>query len=327
MKVSNETKIGALAAVSITLLILGFNFLKGKNLFEKKATMYITFTKVEGLNVADGIKINGLRVGSVESLDEQDADVTGVVVAFQLTRGINIPKDSYGTISAVPLGSTYINITLGSSASFLADGDTLKGVNSKSMVDDLQARIEPTMENVNKALVSLDSTIRKVNATLDEQAQQHIATALREIAQTTQRINSLLEPGKGALAKSLDHVESVAGNIRDNNDSIDQIIGNLNKVSRQLASSDLSGVVESLDESINQLNVLLKNINEGKGSLGKLANDETLYKQLNSTTNSLNILLQDLRLHPKRYINVSVFGKKDKSGPLMNALPDSATNR
>lgn len=327
MKVSNETKIGALAAVSITLLILGFNFLKGKNLFEKKATMYITFTKVEGLNVADGIKINGLRVGSVESLDEQDADVTGVVVAFQLTRGINIPKDSYGTISAVPLGSTYINITLGSSASFLADGDTLKGVNSKSMIDDLQARIEPTMENVNKALVSLDSTIRKVNATLDEQAQQHIATALREIAQTTQRINSLLEPGKGALAKSLDHVESVAGNIRDNNDSIDQIIGNLNKVSRQLASSDLSGVVESLDESINQLNVLLKNINEGKGSLGKLANDETLYKQLNSTTNSLNILLQDLRLHPKRYINVSVFGEKDKSGPLMNALSDSASNR
>jgi len=282
---------------------------------------------VEGLNVADGIKINGLRVGSVESLDEQDADVTGVVVAFQLTRGINIPKDSYGTISAVPLGSTYINITLGSSASFLADGDTLKGVDSKSMIDDLQARIEPTMENVNKALVSLDSTIRKVNATLDEQAQQHIATALREIAQTTQRINGLLEPGKGALAKSLDHVESVAGNIRDNNDSIDKIIGNLNKVSRQLASSDLSGVVESLDESINQLNVLLKNINEGKGSLGKLANDETLYKQLNSTTNSLNILLQDLRLHPKRYINVSVFGKKDKSGPLMNALPDSATNR
>ncbi|MBM3444551.1 MAG: MCE family protein [Bacteroidetes bacterium] len=327
MKVSNETKIGALAAVSIALLILGFNFLKGKNLFEKKATMYITFTKVEGLNVADGIKINGLRVGSVESLDEQDADVTGVVVAFQLTRGINIPKDSYGTISAVPLGSTYINITLGSSASFLADGDTLKGVDSKSMIDDLQARIEPTMENVNKALVSLDSTIRKVNATLDEQAQQHIATALREIAQTTQRINGLLEPGKGALAKSLDHVESVAGNIRDNNDSIDKIIGNLNKVSRQLASSDLSGVVESLDESINQLNVLLKNINEGKGSLGKLANDETLYKQLNSTTNSLNILLQDLRLHPKRYINVSVFGKKDKSGPLMNALPDSATNR
>jgi len=327
MKVSNETKIGALAAVSIALLILGFNFLKGKNLFEKKATMYITFTKVEGLNVADGIKINGLRVGSVESLDEQDADVTGVVVAFQLTRGINIPKDSYGTISAVPLGSTYINITLGSSASFLADGDTLKGVDSKSMIDDLQARIEPTMENVNKALVSLDSTIRKVNATLDEQAQQHIATALREIAQTTQRINGLLEPGKGALAKSLDHVESVAGNIRDNNDSIDIFIGNLNKVSRQLASSDLSGVVESLDESINQLNVLLKNINEGKGSLGKLANDETLYKQLNSTTNSLNILLQDLRLHPKRYINVSVFGKKDKSGPLMNALPDSATNR
>ena len=327
MKVSNETKIGALAAVAITLLILGFNFLKGKNLFQKKATMYMTFTKVEGLNVADGIKINGLRVGSVEALDESDADVSGVVVSFQLTRGINIPKDSYGKITSAPLGSTSINITLGSSNEFLADGDTLKGIDSKSMMDDLQERIEPTMQNVNKALLSLDSTIRKINSTIDEQAQQNIATALREIAQTTLRLNNLLEPGKGALSKSLDHVESVASNIRQNNDSINQIIGNLNTVSRQLASSNLNGVVSSLDQTILQLNNLLKNINEGKGTIGKLAKDEQLYKQLNSTTNSLNILLQDLRLHPKRYINVSVFGKKDKSGPLMTALPDSSANQ
>ena len=110
MKVSNETKVGALAAVSIAMLILGFNFLKGKNLFEKKASMFITFNKIEGLNVADPVKINGLRVGAVEELIEQDADISRIVVAFQIVREINIPKDSYAKISASPLGAATIII-------------------------------------------------------------------------------------------------------------------------------------------------------------------------------------------------------------------------
>ena len=84
MKVSNETKIGALTVIAITLLILGFNFLKGKNLIEKKATIYIAFEKVNGLNMADMIKINGLKVGGVEDMQETDADLSGIIVAFPL---------------------------------------------------------------------------------------------------------------------------------------------------------------------------------------------------------------------------------------------------
>jgi len=95
MKVSNETKIGALTAIAITLLILGFNFLKGKNLIEKKATLYIAFNKVNGLNMADVIKINGLKIGGVEDMQETDANLSGIVVAFHLTRAINIPNDTY----------------------------------------------------------------------------------------------------------------------------------------------------------------------------------------------------------------------------------------
>ena len=323
MKISNETKIGALTAVSITLLILGFNFLKGKNIFVKKSTMYVTFKRVEGLNVADGIKINGLRVGAVEGLEEKDMNLSEVVVAFQLLKQINIPTDSYAKIVATPLGSTAIVITMGSATTFLNEGDTLKGMESKSMVEDLKETLQPTVENVNRTLATLDSTIRKIGNVFDAEAKKNIGSTLEELALTTSRLNALLEPNNGSLAQTLENVKGFTGNLKQNNDSITAVVNNLTKASRDLASADISKTISSLEKATTTLNTILAGIKDGKGSLGKFATDEQLYKNLNSTSNSLNTLLQDLRLHPKRYVQVSVFGKKDKTGPLMAPLPDS----
>ncbi len=325
MKISNETKVGALTAVSITLLILGFNFLKGKNVFKKKATMYVTFSKVEGLNIGDAIKINGLRVGAVEGLEEKDANLSEVVVSYHLTRSINIPLDSYGKIEATPLGSTAIVISLGNAKQFLKDGDTLKGIDSKGLMEDLKQTLAPTIENINRTLASLDTTIQSIGKTFNDDSRQNIAIILQELAGTTDKLNALLEPGKGSIAQSLDNVNSFSGNLKRNNDSITAVINNLTTASRNIASLELAGTVQSLESAIGNLNGLLSDIKNGKGSMGKLATDEQLYKNLNSTANSLNILLQDLRLHPKRYVQVSVFGKKDKTGPLMSPIADSTS--
>ncbi|MEY3059494.1 MAG: hypothetical protein RL000_846 [Bacteroidota bacterium] len=323
MKVSNETKIGALTAIAITLLILGFNFLKGKNLIEKKATLYIAFAKVNGLNMADVIKINGLKVGGVEDMQETDANLSGVVVAFHLTRAINIPDDTYAQVVTNPLGSAYIELIMGKSKNYLKDGDTLKSMETKGIVQDLQDQLKPTIDNLNKTLTALEETVKRVGNVVDEEAKQNIGKTLKELAIATDQINKMLLPGKGSIAKSVENVSDISSNIKKNNDSITMIIGNLTKVSRELSNSEIGATVHSLETAAKQLNKILNGINEGKGSLGKLTKDDALYKNLTSTSNSLNILLQDLRLHPKRYVQVSVFGKKDKTEPLMQALPDS----
>ena len=323
MKVSNETKIGALTVIAITLLILGFNFLKGKNLIEKKATIYIAFEKVNGLNMADMIKINGLKVGGVEDMQETDANLSGIIVAFHLTRAINIPNDSYAQVITNPLGSSFIELVLGKSTTFVKDGDTLKSVQTKGLVQDLQDKLEPTIENLNKTLSSLEETVKRVGNVFDEEAKQNIGKTLKELALATDQINSMLAPGKGSIAKSVENIAGISGNLKNNNDSITMIIGNLTKVSRDISNSEIGNTIKQLENASVNLNQILNGIKEGKGSLGMLTKDESLYKNLTSTSNSLNILLQDLRLHPKRYVQVSVFGKKEKTSPLMQALPDS----
>lgn len=327
MKVSNETKIGALTVISITLLILGFNFLKGKNLIEKKATIYIAFEKVNGLNMADMIKINGLKVGGVEDMQETDANLSGIIVAFHLTRAINIPNDSYAQLITNPLGSSFIELVMGKSTTFVKDGDTLKSLQTKGLIQDLQDKLEPTIENLNKTLASLDETVKRVGNVFDEEAKQNIGKTLKDLALATNQINSMLAPGKGSIAKSVDNIAGISGNLKNNNDSITMIIGNLTKVSRDISSAEIGNTIQQLETASVNLNQILNGIKEGKGSLGMLTKDETLYKNLSSTSNSLNILLQDLRLHPKRYVQVSVFGKKDKTSPLMQALPDSMSKQ
>ena len=326
MKVSNETKVGILAALAITLLILGFNFLKGRNLMAKKDTIYAVFPKVDGLSTSDAVRMSGLQIGNVSEMEEGDQDLTSVVVGFHLTRDINIPDDSYATINANPLGATSVNIVKGTSKTFIENGDTLKTVVAAGMIEDLKQSLSPVMANVSGTLTSVDSLVEQLGLLMDPATRQHLQTTMANLDAATRQLTELLDTRKGPLASTLQHVSSITGNLRQQNDSINRVIANAGTLTEKLAALELDKTLSKVQATLDNLNTTLHQISSGQGTAGKLVSDPKLYQNLNSTANSLNILLQDLRLHPKRYINVSVFGRKDKTGPLMQPLPDSATN-
>jgi len=95
------------------------------------------------------------------------------------------------------------------------------------------------------------------------------------------------------------------------------------KTTAQLSQADINGSVAQLKLALEKLNAVLAKADSQEGSLGKLLNDKSLYNNLNNSIHSANILLDDLRVHPKRYVQLSIFGKKDKSGPLMAPINDT----
>jgi phospholipid/cholesterol/gamma-HCH transport system substrate-binding protein len=325
MKISNETKVGILAALAITLLILGFNFLKGKNLLERKNTIYAVFPRVDALSPSDPIKINGLQVGLVSDLEEKDENLSGVVVALNITKKINIPENSYAMIMSSPLGSSTLNIVLGTSEKYIQEGDTLVTRASGGIMEDLKGTLSPTVDKVNGTLKSLDSLVEQVGVVLDPKTKANLQAVIANLATASSSLTTLVNTQNGALAASLNNMSSFTGNLKRNNDSINHIIKNVDVMTQKFASLELEATLTKLQAAVDNLNVTLNKVNKGDGTLGLLMNDPKLYNNLNATTNSLNILLQDVRLHPKRYVNVSVFGKKDKSGPLMEPLSDTAT--
>lgn len=324
MKISNETKIGILAVVSITLLILGFNFLKGKSFFDKNDQVYTIFPKVTGLANSSPVLLNGLQIGMVSEIRERSPNIEdGIVVTINLARHINIPKNSVAFIDASLLGTSNLVIEPGNAGEFLADGDTIGSKVKIAMLDEVTGTLNPALQSLDGTLVSLDSLIQVVGTYFDPNTKNNFHTIIANLAKASAALNQLIASQNSNLNKTMANLESVSGNLASNNESITHTLGNLEKTTDQLAAADIKGMVDNLQTTIGNLNGLVKKANSKDGSLGLLLNDKQLYQNLENTTRSLNILLDDVRVHPKRYINVSVFGRKDKNKPLQAPLNDS----
>ncbi len=327
MKVSNETKVGALTAISITLLILGFNFLKGKNLFSKaKTEIYAVFKKVDGLNVANPVTINGLQIGKVYEMHEKNRNLDGIIVTINLLKDIDIPVNSFATVSSDLLGASSINITLGDSKSYMQNGDTLLTQNSSGFIDGIKASLNPALNSVNGAVQSLDSLLKVVGTFFDPATKVNFHAIVANLTKSSVELQKLVDAQNSTLAKSLNNVNLITGNLAKNNEKISQTLDNLEKATGKFANIKIDETLSSLQSTLTEFKGVIAKANSKDGSIGLLLNDPKLYRNLESTTYKLNILLDDFRTHPKRYVNVSVFGKKDKSQPLTSPLQDDSTS-
>ena len=330
MKVTNETKVGALAIVAIVLLILGFNFLKGVQLFSKSFTIFAKYENIQGLTASNPVYINGLKVGNISSISS-DKNMKELLVNINIQEDIHIPFNSVAIIIPNPLAATKIEIKLGDNSNFLKNNDTINTDAKKNLLDDVMQKVDPVLFEVKNAVATLDTLLGNVNKIINNNAKTNINGAIENINKITASVlmsanslQSLLDEKNGALSKTLKNTSSFTGNLAENNSKITSLINNLNKTTSDLSQVNFKNTLSNLDSAIFALKETLSKINNAQGSVGMLINDPVLYKNLTSTTNKLNTLLDDVRLPPKRYVSISVFGKKEKQEPLKYPLPDSS---
>ena len=328
MKISNETKIGVLAVVALAALILGFNFLKGNSLFQNTKKLYAVFDNVEGLEVSNAVQINGLQIGNITSISESDKDLSqGVVVTISMKKDVHIPDNSVASINSGLISSASIVIDKGSSNKFLDNGDTIDTKRKVNLFSQVQSSVNPVILKLGGTLTSLDSLIEVIGTMFDPKLKNNFSSIIANLAASTAELQKLLNAQSGALAQSLKNVNEFTGNLAKNNDHVTHTLENVDKTTANLAAAKIPETVQSLQSTINELKNVLDKVNSTNGSMGMLLNDKRLYNNLEASTRSLNTLLDDFRVHPKRYVNISVFGKKDKTGPLMSPITDSTSSK
>lgn len=328
MKIYNETKIGVLAVVGVALLVVGFYFLKGENLFNKENNLYAVYQDVQGLAKSNPVVINGLQIGRIESLDG-GKDMKSIIVTVNLFNDINIPDNSLAVINPNLLGSTSMEIQLGSSNKYLQSGDTLITTLSSGAFDEALKIINPVLYEVRNAVKSLDSVFNIVTGVFDPTTKNNVKgivanlnTITASFAISAASLQHMMNAQNGALSKSLDNVNIFTANLNSDNEKLISILENAKVASQKLAELNLNSTIDSLNIAINNFKEGSAKINSKDGSLGLLLNDKTLYNNLEATANKLNILLDDIRVHPKRYVNISIFGKKDKGNYITAPLID-----
>ena len=334
MKISNETKVGALTAIAITLLILGFNFLKGKSLLTRSNRIYAVFDNVGGLKNSNPVMINGLQVGSVYEIYEQSKDLKKIIVTINLSKDLNIPANSTANIQTSFTAASTLDINLGNATSFIKNGDTITSVTKPGVLEQLSNSAAPAVDSIKKAASMLSHVLQNVNSIFDPNSKGNLQSSIANIKLITERLSytaadlqALMNAQTGTVAKSMNNLESFSGNLAKNNNKFDSIIENLNKTTAQLSQTELKETVSNLNKSLGELKTVLAKVNSNEGSLGKLINDPGMYNSLMSNLRSVNTLIDDLKVHPKRYVSISVFGKKEKSPPLTAPLSDTVNQQ
>ncbi len=313
MKISNETKVGILATVAIAILIIGYSFLKGNDVFSSDNTYYASYDRVDGLSVSKPVMVNGYQIGRVSKMKLQANGQ--IVTEFKIKKDYAVPANSIARIASTDLlGGKAIVFELGDSQMYANDGDTLQANIERNILE----QVEPVQKKAEAVVAVLDSVLGSINNTINADFQRNfnrsiasIANTLNTLEHTTTQVDAIVGTQRTRLAGILQNVEAITANIKNNSEHINAVFANMNQFSGQLARADFETTLQSANKAVADFQAVADRVNEGKGSLGLLLNDEELYYNLADASKNLDELMIDLKKNPGRYVQFSIFGKKN----------------
>jgi len=307
LKISRELKTGIIALLSIVLFFWGYNFLKNQSIYDKTRTYYAEYSNVQGLSPNSPITINGLNVGKVSDISFHPIKKGVLIVHLNLTNNIQFSKSSIAEIYSpdfISGKSMRINLAFDGGA-IAKNGDTLLGSVESGIMGMINEQIAPLQSKVESFVVNSDSVMQNVNQVLDAKNQQKIKTSLNDLSITLENFKSISLNADKLFTKNSDRIDSIITNANS-------AMAGLSKFTDSLEKVDLGATIAKLQTSLNSVNQILDSVKNGQGTIGKLVNDEQLYKNLEGASLEMEELIREIKLHPKRFVNISVFGKKEK---------------
>ena len=321
MKLKKEILIGIIGIVGISILVVGSYFLKGQELWKSRFVYYSKFNNTEGLTTGRPVNLNGLQVGIITNVKFDSKNFNNIVVEFELTNP-NIKKLKKGSkvlLNSDLLSGAYLDIAWGDSTDYHNSRDTIPSLVSLALEDQINERLIPLEKKTNELISTADSAIKTIEAifsrntdNLDESF-DGIKNSIKNLERVSLEISSLIRTEKQNISQIISNVNLITDNLKENNNKINQILENAADISDTLIASDINTTIENAKESLQQFNLILYDIQNGDGTLTHLIKDSTIYLSVNKMIDEASRLIENIKTEPKRYVQFSIFGGKDKS--------------
>ncbi|RMA64238.1 MlaD family protein [Ulvibacter antarcticus] len=304
MKFSKEVKTGILAIGAILLFIFGYSFLKGTNLLTDSRVFYVKYQNVEGLAKSAPVTINGYTVGKVNDISFANK-AGGLVVKFTMDDDFVFSRNSIVRIySSGLIGGKSLGVYPEYDSSDIAkSGDTLKGTIEGGMLDAVTKALGPLEKKVNRTLGVIDTLLLSVTDIIDEETRINLRESIKNFNATMSSFKGASSQLNTLLATNTDKLDRTFTNL-------DDMSANFVKLSDSLSQLETGRLVTDLQNVVSRFDAIVAGLENGNGTVGKLLKDDQLYNNLEGASKQLEELLQDLKLNPKRYVHISVFGKK-----------------
>jgi len=296
---TKEVKIALVATLAIVVLFIGMHFLKGLSLFSSNECYYIRFNDISGLSASSPIYANGYRVGVVTNIEYDYSKPDCIIAAVDLDPKLQLHEGSYAEIVSDFIGNVKLELRLGpATGRLLAKGDTINGGVQKGLMDkaaEMMPQVEAMLPKLDSILVSLQTLVSDPALTNTLHNTEELTASLNN---TARQLNQLTAQLNRQVPQMMTKVEGV--------------LNNTQALTSNLSQLDLQVTMQRVDQTLANVQQLTAALNSPHGTMGMLLNDAQLYENITATMRDVDSLLLDFKAHPRRYINFSVFGKKDK---------------
>lgn len=303
---SKEVKVALLTIVSGSLLYVGFNFLKGRDVFSDVDRYHVYYANVDGMTLGSPVLFNGMSVGQVKemSLDEKHGNMINVMI--QMEGHVPLTDSTVAKlVDGSLLGGKSIELIVKPGTRYLAEGETIPSFVEPSFTEALSESAKPVMQKI-------DKTLQNVNEILNEQNQKKIGQILSNLEAASLEVKEIMKVNKATLAATTSNLSKLTTSLVETEKQLKPILRDLDSFADSLKSAKIKSTVEEANKAVTQLNQVLVKVNTKQGTLGKLVNDDSLYVHIDKTVKDLDNVFIDLKARPGRYIHFSVFGKKNK---------------
>lgn len=315
MNITKDAKIGLVVIGAIVILIWGVSFLKGFNIFSSEQSFYASYKRVDGLKKSSYVTLKGFKVGQIKSIRFNNASAEQLVVQFSISEDFKLPKNTIAHIeSSDIMGTKQIKLVPGNSKNILQPGDTLTGSIEGDLKEQVSMQMLPLKKKAEKLMSGVDSVLTVIQYIFNENTRDNLTRSFGSIEHTLKKLenasgtlDTIMTGQKSHLENIISNVDSITTNLKDNNKNVSSILRNFSSISDSLAGADIAQTINNAKLSLKHTNEILDKINSGKGSMGLLLNNDTLYMNLEAASNGLNNLLIDLKNNPKKYMHFSLF--------------------
>ncbi len=315
MKISSYTKIGFIMVIAISLLLWGLQFLQGKNFFKNENYFFVTYKKVEGLQVSSFVVINGFKIGKVRDIYLNPPKNRELVVRFTVKEGFNIPKNTVAKIySSDLMGTKAIKLIVSASNENHNFGDTIIGKIETDLKEEVNRQMLPFKRKAEDLMGSMDSVLIVIRSVFNEKTRVNLKESffgikkiIGNLEKTTLYLDTIIQNQQSKIRNTIENVESISANLKANNENLSKIINNMVSFSDTLSHLKLNEIVKNTNKLIEKTNETINKINNGDGTFAMMLNDKKLYENLEKSSINLAKLLEDIKLNPKKYIHYSLF--------------------
>lgn len=313
IKISRYTKLGFLIIACLAILIWGINYLKGMDIFKLTNRYYVVYEKIDGLLKSSAVNINGFQVGQVSDIEFLEDYSGRILVSLSVQSDFKLAKGSVARIvSSDIMGTRSIKIEVAEGDVYYASNDTIPGEIEGDLKEQVSMQVLPLKKKAEELIASMDSALTVVTSVFNQQMRDNLSNTFENINSTLSNIEASSAElkkimGNGSVNRIVTNLDSITTTFNENSGKITNILTDLSAMSDSLSKLNITPLFAEISSTVEGINKIVQKMNTTESSAGLLVNDPELYNNLANLSESLNLLLKDIRVNPKRYVHFSAF--------------------